>query len=460
MFVNRQNELAALNDRFSSDCSEFIIIYGRRRVGKTELILNFTKGKPHIYYMADQRNEREQLETFSTKLSEYFNDPVLKIQPLTGWDAALTYIESRKKRNEKLIIILDEYPYLAEINPSISSVMQKHWDEALKNQNVYIILCGSSMSFMEKELLSYKSPLYGRRTGQLEVKPFNIYETAKMFRNVRNKEITEIYGVYGGIPAYLDYHNPKVDLWSNITNNILKPDSLLFNEVYYLLMQELRTPRNYFSILRSVSLGDSKLNDISQRTGIDRQSVIKYIDNLIQLRILERKIPVTDNPLKSRRGLYHIKDNYFKFWFRYIYPHLSLIEEHRSKVILDKIKVDFSVYMGKIFEDVCFHIINKNLKLFPFEIEKLGSWWDKDKEIDILAIGKKGEILFGECKYSNKAVGTDIYIKLKEKSTDIKSNEKYYILFSKKGFTKDMNALARKEKVILVALEKIKFRQK
>ena len=405
--------------------------------------------------MADLRSEKEQLETLSAILSDYFKDIVLKENPLKNWDLVFTYLENRKNKKEKLILAIDEYPYISEINNSVSSVLQKHWDEKFKKLNVFIILCGSSMSFMEKELLSYKSPLYGRRTGQLEIKPFVFSDISEMFPKATAEELFNIYSIYGGIPAYLEHHNSNKNLVENITSNILKQDNLLYNEVTFLLMQELRTPQTYLSILRAISLGDNKLNDILVRTGLDRQIIIKYLDNLMQLRIIKREVPAGENPQKSRRGLYFFTDNYFRFWFRFVYSYLSLIEEGRVQPILEKIKSDLPVVQGKIFEEVCIKYLKGNSRFIPFETKEISSWWNNNMEIDIIAIGMNNEMLFGECKYTNKPVGINVYNELKTKSTQFDSINKHYVLFSKSGFTDEMKKIAKKEKVNLKTIENL-----
>lgn len=455
MFVNRQKELKILNDRYAKNKSEMIIIYGRRRVGKTELIRQFINDKPHLYYMADMRTNEEQLEIVSNLLAEHFNDKILHEQSLKSWDLVVTYIETKLDVNKKLIFVIDEFPYLVNASPSLPSVLQKHWDTTLKKKNIFIILCGSSMSFMEKEVLSYKSPLYGRRTGQIEVEPFNYFQASEMLVGIKEDKKLEFYGVFGGIPAYLELIDKSKSLWQNIEEQIFQSDKLLYNEVNFLLMQELRTPKNYFAILRAIALGRTKINDIVQFTGLERGVVGKYLDNLIELKIVERKIPITENPLKSRKGIYTISDNYFRFWFRYIYPRLTYIEEGRRKFVMDIIKNDFTSFLSVVYEDVCRDFLRLNSSVVPFEIESIGAYWEHENEIDIVALNKEGNILLGECKYSNKKVGTDVLENLISKSSLFKDKGKYfyYILFSKSGFIENLIEKAKSQKVILIDLD-------
>lgn len=455
IFADRAQELRVLKERLGSRAAEFMIIYGRRRVGKTELIRTFLKGKSHLYYLADRRTEAEQLEIVSSLLGEYFEDDVVLAQPLKTWDLVFRYIETRLKPKERFVLVLDEFPYLVETTPALPSILQRHWDQHLKTRNVFVVLCGSSMSFMEKEILSHKSPLYGRRTGQLEILPFGYREARQMLPDLSVTDLIEFYSVFGGIPAYLECIDPEETLWTNIEREIFPSDRFLHNEVHFLLMEELRTPRIYFAILRALALGRTRVNDIVQLTGLDRGVVGKYLDNLMELRIVERKVPVTEHPTKSRKGIYRIQDHYFRFWFRYIYPHVTYLEEGRYETVLQRIRRDFPTFVGTAFEEVCRDFLRASRERMPVQWTSLGSWWDKEEEIDIVAGDDSGNYLLGECKWSNKKVGTDIYLTLVERSGFLSSQGKkfFYVLFSKSGYTDEMRTLAAAEHVKLIGLE-------
>ncbi len=455
MFVNRKKELAILEERYKSSHSEFLIIYGRRRVGKTELIRHFVQGKEHVYYMSDMRSEPEQLKILSDLLSEQFKDQIIRANPIQNWELLFRYIESKLSGKKKFILVLDEFQYLAEHNSALTSILQKSWDEFLRMKSIMIILCGSSMSFMERKVLSYKSPLYGRRTGQLEIFQFDFFNLDEMLPRKTTQEQVEFYGIFGGVPAYLELVDQNKNLWKNIEEQVFPSDRLLYNEVMFLLMQELRMPKNYFSILRAIALNNTKMNEIVQQTQLERGLVGKFLDNLIQLRIVERKLPVTENPLKSRRGIYVITDNYFRFWFRFVYPYLTYIEEGRTNFVLEKIKSDLSTFLGDVFEKICRQYLIAHPEHVPFEFSRLGSYWDKDVEVDIVATDdKQKHFLLGECKYSNKKVGTDILEATMAKSKFLPGNAKQFgfILFSKSGFTEDLIKRAKAENVQLFDL--------
>lgn len=453
MFVNRSDEMSMLRRRYASPEAELLVVYGRRRVGKTELLKHFIKGKPHLYFMADQRSEKETLESVSMLAAEHFHDEFLLQQPFRSWDVVFSYLTSKTVSGEKFVLVLDEYPYIAESTPSVSSILQKHWDMRLKDCRIMVVLCGSSISFMENDVLGYRSPLYGRRTGQLEVLPFSYLEAREMFPNASPEALMEIFSVCGGIPAYLRYFSEDADLWENISNAILHRDSVLHNEVSFLLMQELRTPQKYFAILRALSLGRTKINDISQSTGIDRQAVNKYIDTLMRLRIVGKRIPAFDHPQKSRKGLYFIRDNYFRFWFRFMYPYLTHIEEGRPHIALEHMKAGMTQYMGPIFESVCRDFMKKKNMVPGFHAVSVDAWWDKSEEIDIVSLGEGSTLLIGGCKYSAKAIGTDIAENLRRKGTLLTTQPNEYVLFSRKGFTENLRSATYGTNFHLISLD-------
>lgn len=455
MFVNREKELGMLDERYAKANSELLIIYGRRRVGKTELIRHFVSSKPHIYFLADKRSEKEQLELFSRLCGEYFTDYLLSLQPFNSWDTAFAYLVQKVESNrDTLILVFDEFPYLARINPALPSILQRYWDTSLKDKSIFLILCGSSLSFMEKEVLSYKSPLYGRRTGQILVKPFNFLQIKGFFPGKNLIELVEIASVFGNLPQYLRCVNTEMDIFDNIRENILQEDKLLFREPPFILMEELRSPQNYFAILKAISFGKTKTNEIVQITGFERGMVGKYLDVLINLSLIERKVPVTEkNPAKSRKGIYLLKDNLFRFWFRFVYPHLSYLEEGRQDYVMDIVKRDFDTYIGQAFEPIAREYLTHSMPELGFD--RIGAFWDSQQEIDIVGINEeKRLILFGECKWTDKPVDEDVFFALLQKKERVlwhkKERKESFCICSKKGFTKQMKKLARERGVLLV----------
>ncbi len=451
MFFNRVEELNRLNSRYKEKGAQLLIIYGRRRVGKTELIKEFVRDKSHIYFLADLSNEKEQLRQFSERIRLFTNDQSLVDNPFSNWVALFSYLKNLILR-KRLIIIIDEYQYLQSSNKAISSIIQKSWDEGLKDTQVFFILCGSYISFMERELLAYKSPLYGRRTAQFPVEPMSLYGARLFFNSYSIKDMIRTYGILGGVPAYLLQFDPKNKVEKNIETTFLYKDAFLFNETRFLLMEELREPRNYFSILKAIAFGATRTNEIVQHSSLERGLVVKYLDVLQNLRIIKREIPVTEyNPEKSRKGIYIIQDQYIKFWFRFIMPNQSFIEEGRRDFVLtQRILPYLDQYLGNVFEKVCVEYLRKinGTQRLPFSFDKIGKFWQHENEIDIIAFDLNFKnILIVECKWTSSPVGIDIFDGLIRKSGVVPGNftagKVYYGIFSKSGFTDSMNKIER-----------------
>ena len=457
-FINRERELSALKKFWQGKNAQLIVIYGKRRVGKTELIKQFIREKPHIYFLAQKINEHENLKLLGEAAGEYFDNDILKRKGFENWKWVFEYL--RKNVKERTVFVIDEFPYLAEANKGISSVFQSGWDEYLKNTPVFLILCGSSISMMEDEVLSYKAPLYGRRTGQIFLKPFPFFEAKKFYPNTSFARCLGLYSIAGGNPSYLKIFNPRLSLEANIKRNILQPEAFLYNEVEFILREELREPRNYFAILKAIALGRNRISEIVNETGLPKGILHKYLFILEDIHIIQKEVSVTEkNPLKSRKGIYKLQDQFFKFWFKYILPNKGNIEEGRVDLVLKKIKDDFNLIVSENYENAAKEVINNHKSRF-FPINKIGRWWDRNEEIDIVVLNEEeNKILFGEVKWSNKPVGIDIYNSLKRKSLKVELHKdrrnEYFCLFSKSGFTESMLKAAEKEKVTLFHKDKI-----
>lgn len=441
-FVNRVSELDALERRYITENAEFMVIYGKRRVGKTELIKKFFENKPHIYFLADKRSENDQLKELAGKIGEFFKDPFISRNGFSDWISVFEYLKAKlkeKHKHKKLIFVIDEFPYLVHSNKAITSLFQKGWDEYLKEMNIFLILCGSSISMMEKEILSYKSPLYGRRTGQMMIQPMKFAEMIHFFPEPDIEKAVMFYSILGGTPEYWKQFSDSMSVIENIKENVLKKDSFLYNEVEFILREELREPKNYFSIIKAISFGKTKLNEIVMETEIKRDIVSKYLKTLEDLKIIRREVPVTErHPLKSRKGIYVIDDNFFNFWFRFVYPNKGYIEEGRTEYVLnEKINPYLNTFVGFCFERICREILidlSVQGKL-PFKGGEIGRWWDKNEEIDIVVKNKKtSEILFCECKWKDN-VNFDVLDKLKKKADLVEWNKdkrkSYFMIFAK-----------------------------
>ncbi|MDZ7292934.1 MAG: ATP-binding protein [candidate division KSB1 bacterium] len=443
MFFNRQSELQRLHERYAGKEAQLLIMYGRRRVGKTELLKEFVRDKPHIYFLADLSSEKEQLQEFTERIRLFSQDPSLVENPFANWRALFAYVR-KLAQNAPLVVIIDEYQYLQSSNRAMASIIQKAWDEELKNSRLFLVLCGSYVSFIEQELLAYKSPLYGRRTGQFYVEPLTFYQARDFFAGFSMEDKVRAFGILGGMPAYLLQFDDRKTIAQNIKATLLQTDAFLNNEARFLLMEELKEPRNYFSILKAVAAGNTRLNEIVQASGLDRGTVVKYLDVLQNLRIIRRELPVTElQPEKSRKGIYVIQDQYLRFWFRFIMPNQSYIEENRQDFLLQQRILPFlDQYLGEVFENVCIEFLKQRSRLskLPFPIDRIGRHWKGETEIDIVAFdANREQALVAECKWSTKKVGTNILDDLIVKSSLLQRENGfkkiYYALLSKAGYT-------------------------
>ncbi|MGG7049031.1 MULTISPECIES: ATP-binding protein [unclassified Campylobacter] len=445
MFANRYSELKLLNDEYISNNFAFTILYGRRRVGKTTLIKEFIKDKPAIYFLATLENFGVVLKRFQLLVAEFLNDNFLKELQLRDFKQLFEYI-GQKNFSQKLVIIIDEFQYLGKLDESIASQFQLIVDEILKNKSIHLILCGSIISMMYEQTLSYSSPLYGRRTSQIKLEAINFEYLKEFFPNKSQNELIELYAVLYGVPKYLEMFSDSGEILNSIEANILNPNSYLYNEPQFILQNEVNEPVTYFSILEAIANGEHKLGNIASRLGKNVQNITSFIAKLTELDIIYKEVPILeDNPAKSKKGLYFIKDNFFRFWFCYVLPYKSQLELGNTNYVRKKIAENFNGFISPVYEQLCIEYLLKN-----YEILKCGRCWDKDLEIDAIGIGKD-YIILAECKYSNKKVGVDILEQLKQKASRLNSNlaVKHYILFSKSGFTDELKKIKSNEVVLV-----------
>ncbi len=434
MFVNRDRELDALNKRYKSRRAEFLILYGRRRVGKSELIEQFLKRKKGLRLLAREQSEALQLRAFSGELAQFFKDEVLATQPLTNWDSFFTYV-AQKAKKQRLVLAIDEFPYLVQENKALPSILQGYWDGKLRRGKIFLILCGSSISMMES-LLGGKSPLYGRRTGQILLRPFAFRQALALLGDDIEKAV-QAYAVFGGTPAYLIEYDKTKDIYWNIKENMLKEDVFMFRDAEFLLRGELREPRLYFSILSSIARGNTRLSQIMNDTGLNKGVIAKYLSVLADLHLVERAVPATvKHPEKSRMGIYRLLDNYFQFWFRYVGPAVQYVEKDEQDYVIRRlIKPSLNSFVGFAFEKVAEETINELARgaRLPFTPSRTGKWWHKGEEIDVVALNEEtSDILFCEVKWRKNVNAETLLADLKRKATLVdwnrgKRNEWYCI---------------------------------
>lgn len=462
MFIGRQDELKFLEEKYHDKNGQLIVIYGRRRIGKTELLRKFCENKSHIFYTCIECPDEQQLTAFSSRMLQTGMAASQYIKSFSSWKQAFKSI-SEVPGTEKKILVIDEFPYMVHGNKSIPSILQALWDEALKNENIMIVLCGSAMSFMEKEILSEKNPLYGRATGILKMNEMNFYDAIQFIPDYNATDKITAYAILGGIPHYLKQFDDHISLGENIKKNILNRGSILYSEVEFLLRQELRETSIYNVIIEAVALGNTKLNDIYQKTQIEKTKISAYLKNLIDLRIICREFSI-DEGVKElanvQRGLYRVTDNYFRFWYAFVFPNISELESGDVNGVYEYlIKPELDHYTSYVFEDVCkeyLRLKNRNGEL-PFHFSKIGRWWNKTDELDIVAVDHASQnYILGECKYKNSALSTSDVKNMKQKFHPKKKDfTLYYWLFSKSGYEKEVTETADEQALQLVTLDEI-----
>jgi AAA+ ATPase superfamily predicted ATPase len=445
MFANRYKELRALHDEYVSERFSFTVLYGRRRAGKTTLLKEFIKDKPFIYFLVTLENFTIVLKRFQDIIADFLGDSFLKSLEIKDIKQLFEYLSPRDYE-QKLIIIIDEFQYLSKIDNSISSQFQYIVDELLKHKNIHLILCGSIISMMYEQTLSYSSPLYGRRTSAIKLEAIAFDYLNEFFPNKTQVERIELYSVLYGVPKYLEMFQDSGDIFKNIEHNILNPNGYLYNEPQFILQNEVNEPITYFSILETIASGEHKIGNIAGKLGKNVHNITSFISKLIELDIIYKDIPITEtNPMKSKKGLYFIKDNFFRFWFTYVLPYKSQLELGNTDYVLNKIQENFNGFVSPVYENLAISYLSKN-----YHVLKCGRWWDRHEEIDAVGIGEDF-LIVAECKYSNKKVGIDILQKLQEKAKKIDSPYpiKHYVLFSKSDFTEELKKLQSKEVVLI-----------
>lgn len=460
MFIGRERELSELNELYAKDEFQLFVLYGRRRVGKTTLLNEFCKEKNAIFYSAEQSNNKLNLEKFSALVFQFYGETTL--EAFSSWENALTYIDERQK-DKRLILVFDEFPYLVKKNRALLSSLQHLIDHRLKNGKLFLILCGSYMGFMEKEVLGVKSPLFGRRTGQLHMKPFDYQTSVRFLEGFSNEDKLQLYGAFGGTAMYLQQIQTDKSFDENIKNAFLRIMAYLYEEPLLLLRQEVQEPGIYSAIIEAIAGGATKANEISTKIGEESAKCLKYINTLCELGIVYKETPFGEKE-SSRKTIYGISDLMFRFWYRYVFANRTLIETGAQEAVwLKKIAPTYSDYMGVVFEKACKdYLLAKNRKgELPILFTGIGRWWGTDAvshnqvEIDLVA-GDGKDYLMCECKWRNELVDLSVLQELRRKADVFsgKRNQTWYVLFSKSGFTSAVKKEAERDvKILLVTLD-------
>lgn len=466
IFYGRKEELAVLKEQYASK-GGFVVIYGRRRIGKSTLIKEFIKNKTAFYFLATQEVDSANIAKFVSLIADITKNPLLKKARFESWEDVFSLIANYKPR-EKKVIVIDEFPYLVKNNSAFPSVLQKVWDENLKDKNIMLILCGSLLGMMKKHALAYDSPLYGRRTCQINLRPLTFMECYSA-QSLGFAQACEQFAVTGGVPKYVEFFENKKNLFEVLRKNVFNRNGFLYEEPVYLLSEEIQSPINYFSIIRTIANGNHKISLISSQLGMVGSKITPYLATLIEQGFLEKRVPITEkNPEKSRKGLYFITDNFTRFWFRYVFPQKSVLDFGNEQIAIDEMNKDFSEkFVAFVYEDICKNIFTELCKKgkIKFSPSKIGSWWqndiNEDTEIDVFAIDEsKKQIFIGECKYHRKPIDIDVFDALKNKCDSSAELQRHFLkykviygLFSKSGFTKALLEENKKSKNLILINE-------
>jgi len=445
VFLNRARELQQLDSWWADEQPQLITVYGRRQVGKTELLVRFIEGKPAIYFYADRQTLADQLRAFTEQVLAYADDPLLRLQPFSRWEAALTYV-LRLAATRRLAVVIDEFSYAVDADPSLPSVIQRLWDGARREDTwAFLVLCTSFTEAVERHF-ALDGLLYRRRTRQLVIEPFSYREATLFFPGWPSLDRLLALGVVGGIPSYL--HSlvaPSLDV--GVIEHLLDKSAILYTEAEVLLTQEVRGigPAVLRGILAAIAYGCTEPNQIAQRVGRPVTSLSGALRFLVDYGLLARRVPFTvPNPERTRRTHYYLIDNYLAFWFRFVLPNRSLLEQGRAEVVWRiGIAPQLSRYMGIRFEEACRQFIRQQPERWSHPLDELGVWWAGDDELEIVGVEGGRGVLVGEAKWTNDPVGLEALQTL-ERRVALLPNvapDRQLVLFAKDAFTQPLLAL-------------------
>ncbi len=425
-FIDREDEIRELERLYSEGRAHFVLIYGRRRIGKTELVRQFIKDRKSFYFLARKEPMELEIERLVKSFNRKFN-VFIEAESLEDFFKEI-------KGFGKLVFVIDEFPYWVEEDKSTPSIFQYIWDEILRDSKIMLILLGSSISTMES-LMSYKNPLYGRRTAQIKLSTLKFFHLREAFPRYSWEDLVKVYGTIDGIPAYLQYFDDSLSVEENVEHNFYRKVSVLYEDAERLLKDELREPIVYLNILKAINDGKTKLTEIANEAKVAVTNLPKYIKTLETLDLVYKEFPVTVRERK-RFGVYRVRDFYYRFWLRFVYPYRDDIEI--GAISFEDFREDFNTHLGEVFESVAREFLirmNERQKL-PFRFTKIGRWWDKEEEIDLVALNSlKGITGVFETKWKHlKAIDAEkVLRKLEEKATRLNpKGEVYFGLIAKR----------------------------
>jgi AAA+ ATPase superfamily predicted ATPase len=435
-FVDRDVELDQLTDCYESETADFVVIYGRRRLGKSELVRQSIADRDAVYYQAVESTAQNQLEQFVDTATAQF--PSLR-NVRRDWEALLETLGEKGA-----VVVIDEFPFLIEEDESLPSRIQRVWDMELQETGMTLVLVGSSISVMEDTVLSGSAPLYGRRTATIDLKPLNVTDAHQFFPTYDPETAITAWAIYGGTPYYLQTVDPDQPLGTNVQQGILSERGLLYSEPEFLLRTELRQPNTYFSILRALAHGRRTPNEIAGMAGVESGSLSTYLQKLRRLRLVERHIPVTESPTASKRGRYRIAAPLFRFWFRFVYGTQDRLRMLDDDAYGELVAPELADYVSPLFERLCQRALPT---LIDRQFRDLGQWWFKEHELDVLGLTQDG-LVAGECKFTAQPVSEGVLADLERTVSEVRwsqepvDGETLYVLFSRSGYTDDLEHVA------------------
>ena len=470
MFIGRERELTALKEWYDKDGIGMMVIYGRRRIGKSTLITEFAKGKRTIFYTATKIGKNRNLELFSKQVVDLLMPGLGEVRfPAT--EAVFDFID-KNMGSEKIVLVIDELPYWAERDEALLSVLQKYMDTVWNDKNLKIILCGSALSFMEKKVLSEKSPLFGRRDSQMKLDAFDYLDSAKFVPDYSNEDKAICYGITGGIAKYLSMIDPAKSMDENIIRLFFRTDGYLYDETRNLLMQEFSDIAIVNNIVEQIASGENTLNTIAGKIGEKESTILYSLDKLISVGLVEKKRCITEEKNKKKTQ-YVLKDFMFKFWYEFIPKATSVIEMGQGELYYQKVvKPALHSFMGAVFEEMCRYYTLKQgiMGEYGCFITSVGTWWGVENitdqngnfraqsaDIDVVALSETDKkAVVGECKFKNEKIDKGIYDTLIRRGKVIPAKYKIskYIFFSLSGYTEWFESLSE-EDVLLLTLDSL-----
>ncbi|PWG61868.1 ATP-binding protein [Bifidobacterium callitrichidarum] len=446
-FVGREHELETLRDLYARDRFDMVVVYGRRRVGKTSLIDEFTRDRKTLYFTALQQSSLLNLRGFSDAAYRFFGMPE-GMPAFSSWQAAFSFVAEQARRNprEPWVLVFDEFPYAAMSEPSLPSVLQIAIDHGFKDTCATMILSGSNEGFMESRVLGSKSPLYGRRTAQIHLQPFDYLDAARFLPAASPEDLVRYYATFGGTPYYLALLDSSATYEDNVRALMYDKLGLLYEEPMMLLRQELREPGQYYSVLQAIASGSATPKSIAEHAGVETNAVGGYLRTLEGLNLVRKQVPFGDDPAKSRKGMYLVDDPFFAYWFRFVGRNTDAIERstETGRAVADRVTASpaFATYLGQRFESVCLQWLTRanGRGLLPFLATRFGKWWGTDPrareqtDIDVIAADPETRsILLGECKWRNTLNETQTLDALRARTGLVRGyTDHRYALFTKK----------------------------